>query len=391
MAIELEKLLHFAIKNNGSDLILTVGCPPSLRVDGTVRNISKRNLEKSDTQNLLKSLLKASKQQELDELGSTDFSMSFQQEAYFRGNVFRQQGHYSIVLRYLPNRLIEFNQLKLPTEVLSQVSRPRGLVLVTGPTGSGKSSTLGCLLNHINENFAKHILTIEDPIETKFTSKKSIFNQREVGEDVPSFSEALRRALRQDPDVIMVGEMRDLETIQTALRAAETGHLVMSTLHTRSASDTISRIIDAFPTDQQSTVRSQLASSLNMIISQNLVKKNGGGRVLASEVMILSHAMRHLIRDNRIHQIDSSIETSKGKGCRLFDSHLCDLTLQGLITEESAFTIAADPSSFKVQLSERKNSNDYWINAVETGEMSQNAALAACPNPKSLQLALKNA
>lgn len=246
-------------------------------------------------------------------------------------------------------------------------------------------------LNHINENSTKHIITIEDPIEVRYKSKKSFFNQREVGEDVPSFSEALKRSLRQDPDIIMVGEMRDLETIETALLAAETGHLVISTLHTKSAVDTVLRVIGAFPPDQQTLIRTQLASSLNMVVSQNLIKGFGPKRVLASEVMMLSHSIRHLIRENRIHQIPSVIETSSIEGCRLMDTHLCQLVLLGDISESAAFEQCSDPSSFQARMTDIKNKTDFWVNCVKSGQLTESAALAACPNQKSLQLALKSA
>jgi twitching motility protein PilT len=337
---------------------------------------------------LVKDLTNEKKQKELEEVGSTDFALPYRDIAVFRGSAFRQQGHVSLVLRLLPNELFSFHQLGLPDMLLEEIMRPRGLFLVTGPTGSGKSSTLASLINYVNENASKHIITVEDPIEFVHRSKKCVINQRCVGEDVPSFAEALKRALRQDPDIILVGEMRDLETIQTAIRAAETGHLVMGTLHTRSASETVHRIVDAFPADQQAMIRTQLASSLNMVLCQNLVKKIGGGRVLASEIMKVSHGMRQMIRDNRIHQIPSAMETNRGEGNRLLDTHLCDLYLKGVIKWDEAMDKATDPSTIKARLTEAKNSVEYWIGMIQTQQMALETALQQCPDAKALRAAL---
>jgi twitching motility protein PilT len=388
MAFDLGKLLDFFIENRGSDMILTVGVPPSIRLNGTIKAISKTPLQAEDTQSLVKELLKEKKQEELEAEGSTDFSMRYKGGASFRGSAFRQQGLISLVLRYLPSELITFDQLNLPNVIIDQIMRPRGLFLITGPTGSGKSSTMACLIDHLNRTAYKHIITIEDPIEFVHASQRCIVNQREVGEDVPSFSEALRRALRQDPDVILLGEMRDLETIQTALSAAETGHLVLATLHTRSASETVTRIVDAFPVDQQSSVRTQLASCLNAIICQDLLKKNSGGRVMASEVMIVNHAMRHMIRENRGHQIPSAIEIGKSEGNRLLDSHLCELYIKGDVRWEDAYERASDPTTIKARLTECRNSVEYWINLVNSKKISIQDAMKSCPEPKALQQAL---
>ena len=388
MAFDIEKLLDFIIENKGSDMILTVGVPPSIRINGTLKFISKVELTPEDTKSLVKQLTNEKKQQELEEMGSTDFAMGYRDLAVFRGSAFRQQGHMALVLRMLPNELFPFEALGLPDMVLGEIMRPRGLFLVTGPTGSGKSSTLASLINHINEHAAKHIITVEDPIEFVHRSKKSVINQRCIGEDVPSFAEALKRALRQDPDVILVGEMRDLETIQTAIRAAETGHLVMGTLHTRSAAETVHRIVDAFPADQQAMIRTQLASSLNMVLCQNLVKKIGGGRALASEVMKVSHGMRQMIRDNRIHQIPSAMETNRGEGNRLLDTHLCDLYLKGIIKWDEAMDKAIDASTIKARLTEARNSVEYWVGMVQSKQMNVQTALAQCPDQKELRAAL---
>ena len=384
MAFELGKLLDFFIENRGSDMILTVGVAPSIRINGGIKAISKTPLTADDTRSLIKELLKENKQAELEATGSTDFALRYKTGASFRGSAFRQQGMISLVLRYLPSKLVAFEDLNLPNVILEQVLRPRGLFLITGPTGSGKSSTMACLIDYVNRTTNKHIITIEDPIEYIHNSQRCIINQREVGEDVPSFSEALRRALRQDPDVILLGEMRDLETIQTALSAAETGHLVLATLHTRSASETVTRIVDAFPVDQQSAVRTQLASCLNVIICQDLLKRTSGGRVMASEIMILSHAMRHMIRENRGHQLPSAIEIGKGEGNRLLDAHLCDLYIKGEIRWEDAFERASDPSTIKARLTECRNSLEYWVNLIQNKKMSANDAMKACPDPKAL-------
>ena len=389
MAFEMGKLLEFFVESQGSDMILTVGSPPSIRISGSLKPIAKAPLTPEDCRSLVREFVPEKNREELEELGSTDFSMKYGTKATFRGNAFRQQGNMAMVLRMIPTEIFDFDRLGLPKITLDQISRPRGLFLVTGPTGSGKSTTLASLVNHINVNEAKHILTVEDPIEFYHKSQKSIVNQRMVGEDAPTFSEALRRALRQDPDVILVGEMRDLDTIQTALRAAETGHLVMSTLHTRSASETVTRIVDAFPSGQQDMVRTMLASSLNMVISQTLVKKAGGGRVCASEVMVVSHGMRQMIRDNRVHQIPSAIETNTGEGNRLLDQHLCDLYLKGDIRWEDAVDKSADPTSIKARLTELRSSVQYWMTQIELGNLKPTEALAKCPDQNGLKLALK--
>jgi len=389
MAFEMDKLLDFIVGKKGSDLILTVGSPPTLRLHGSLKPISSKPLTPEDTASLIKSILPERNKEEFDTLGSTDFSLRYSTKATFRGAAFRQQGHMALVLRLIPNALIPFEAMNLPSVLLEQAMRPRGLFLVTGPTGSGKSSTIATLVNYVNQNAEKHILTIEDPIEYYHTSAKCVVNQRSIGEDSPSFGEALKRALRQDPDIILVGEMRDLETIQTALRAAETGHLVLSTLHTRSAAETITRVVDAFPAGQQEMVRTQLASSLNVVVCQTLVKKVDGGRTLASEIMIVNHGMRQMIRDNRIHQIPSAIETSAGEGNRLLDSHLCDLFLRGEIKWADAMDRSIDATSIKARLTEVRNSLPYWLTQIDQKRISVEEAMKGCPDPKGLRAELQ--
>jgi|SaaInlStandDraft_1057018.scaffolds.fasta_scaffold37836_2 twitching motility protein PilT len=390
MAYEMDKLLDFIVEKKGSDLILTVGSPPTVRLHGTLKPISNKPLEPEDTLSLIKQIVPERNKEEFETLGSTDFSLRYSTKATFRGAAFRQQGHMALVMRLIPNELIPFEVMNLPKALLEQAMRPRGLFLVTGPTGSGKSSTIATLINHVNLNSHKHILTVEDPIEYYHSSANCVINQRAIGEDAPSFGEALKRALRQDPDLILVGEMRDLETIETALRAAETGHLVLSTLHTRSAAETISRIVDAFPAVQQEMVRTQLASSLNVVVCQTLVKKVDGGRTLASEIMVVNHGMRQMIRDNRIHQIPSALETSAGEGNRLLDNHLCDLYLRGEIKWADAMDRAIDATSIKARLTEVRNSLPYWISQIDQKRISVEEAMKSCPDPKGLRATLQN-
>src|SRR3954470_18049945 len=275
----IDKLLHAVVKQGASDLHIAVGQPPVFRLHGRMRKLETKVLEAEDSVALMKSIAPERCQRELQEKGSADFGFAFGDLARFRVSVFKQRGNISMVLRQIPNNMLKPEQLGLPDVVVKLVLRPRGLFLVTGPTGSGKSTTLASLVNYINETVDHHIITIEDPIEFYHYHKKSTVNQREVGVDVPSFSEAIRRALRQDPDVILVGEMRDLETIQAAISAAETGHVVFGTLHTNSAAKTVDRIVDAFPANMKDMIRTQLASSLVAVISQVLCKKVGGGRI----------------------------------------------------------------------------------------------------------------
>ncbi|MBF0196090.1 MAG: PilT/PilU family type 4a pilus ATPase [Planctomycetes bacterium] len=340
MSFEINKLLNFLIDSEGSDMILTVGAPPTIRIDGEMKNASKTALTEEDTTMLMESITPQRNQKELKECGSTDFAVFFEDRATFRMSAFRQQNKIAMVMRLIPRAIMSIEKLGLPGSVFKQAMRPRGLFLVTGPTGSGKTTTLATIIDHINSTSSKHIITIEDPIEFRHEHKRSIVTQREVGIDVPEFSEALRRALRQDPDVILIGEMRDLETISIALTAAETGHLVLGTLHTNSAYDTITRIVDAFPTNQQELVRIQLSNTLNMVVCQTLCKKIGGGRVPAYELMKVNSGIRNQIRENKIQQIPSSIQISRSEGNILMDDHLVELYYKGLITPEDVLARA---------------------------------------------------
>jgi twitching motility protein PilT len=322
MTILIDKLLQACVKQGASDIHIVVGQPPVFRLHGRLRKLETKVLEPDDTVALMKSIAPERSQRELQEKGSADFGFAFGELARFRVSIFKQRGNVSMVLRQIPNNMLTPQQLGLPEVCVKLVLRPRGLFLVTGPTGSGKSTTLASLVNYINENVDHHIITIEDPIEFYHWHKKSTINQREIGVDVPSFSEAIRRALRQDPDVILVGEMRDLETIQAAISAAETGHMVFGTLHTNSAQGTINRIIDAFPGNLQDQVRTQLSTSLVGIVAQTLLPKIGGGRCAAYEILVVLPGIANLIRENKTFRISSSIQTGAKFGMQLMDDAL---------------------------------------------------------------------
>jgi len=333
--IQIDRLLDTVVKQSCSDLHLTVGRPPTVRLHGGLRNLQTKTLESDDMVALMKSVTPEKNQQELQEMGSTDFGFAYGDAARFRVSVFRQRGDIAMVLRLIPNKLLTFEQIGLPTICKELIRRPRGLFIVTGPTGSGKTTSLATMLDYINMNLDRHIITTEDPIEYYHYHKKSIVNQRELGTDVPTFSESLRRALRQDPDVILVGEMRDLETIEAAIAAAETGHLVFATLHTTGASGTINRIIDAFPVDQQAQVRVQLSVALIAVLSQQLLARvDKPGRVAAYEFLVVTPAISNLIRENKTFRIDSAIQTGKKYGMQLLDDHLWSLYQKGLISAE---------------------------------------------------------
>jgi twitching motility protein PilT len=324
--IHIDRLLEACIKMGGSDIHIVVGRPPVLRVGGRLRSLDTKVLEPDDTVALMKSITPEKNQQELQEAGGTDYGFAFGDAGRFRTAVFRQKGNISMVLRLIPSSLLSFEQIGLPRVCAALCRRPRGLFLVTGPTGSGKTTTLASMINYINETLDHHIITVEEPIEYYHSHKKSVINQREVGLDVPSFSEALRRSLRQDPDVILVGEMRDLETIEAAITAAETGHLVFGTLHTTGCQGTINRIVDAFPVSQQEQIRVQLSTNLIAVLSQTLCpKKVGKGRVAAYEFMVVTPAIANLIRENKTYRIESSIQIGKNVGMQLLDDHLWQL------------------------------------------------------------------
>jgi len=329
--IQIDKVIAVAIQKEAEDIVLTVGRPPMLRLNGQLQKLNTDTLTPVDTVALMKSITPERYQQELQEEGSTDFGFSYQEQATFRVAAYRQRGQISVVLRLIPNKIRSFSELGLGAGIQELLFRPRGLILVTGPTGSGKTTTLATMIDHINETRQVHILTIEDPIEYRHRHKKSVVSQREVGVDVPSFATALRRSLRQSPDVILVGEMRDLESTQLAITASETGHLVLSTVHTQSAQSTVERIIDEFPGNQQAQIRVQLANSLLAILAQTLIPRVSGGLVAAYEVLLATPAVRHLIRDNKTFRIDSTIQTGRDRGMRLLDDHLLELYQQGII------------------------------------------------------------
>jgi twitching motility protein PilT len=346
--VNMDRLLHACVTQGASDIHLVVGRAPVLRIDGRLRSLETKVLEPDDTVALMKSITPDRNQQELQEEGGTDFGFAFGDEGRFRVSVFRQKGNISLVLRLIPSKIMTFEEIGLPKITAALCRRPRGLFLVTGTTGSGKTTTLATMVNYINENFDRHIITVEDPIEYYHTHKKSIVNQREVGVDVPSFGEALRRVLRMDPDVILVGELRDLETIEAGIRAAETGHLVFSTVHTTSAAGTITRIIDIFPVNQQEQIRIQLSSNLIAVLSQALCPlATGKGRVAAYEFMVVTPAIANLIRENKTYRIDSSIQTGKKLGMQLLDEHLWQLYDSGKIALEQMLDNSRQPGALQ--------------------------------------------
>ena len=342
--VNIDRLLQACVTMGGSDIHIAVGRPPVLRIDGRLRSLETKVLEPDDTFALMKSITPERNQQEFQEEGGTDFGFAYGEQCRFRVSVFKQKGNVGIVLRLIPSKILSFDEIGLPKICAALCRRPRGLFLVTGPTGSGKTTTLATMVNYINESIDRHIVTVEEPIEYYHSHKKSIINQREVGIDVPSFSEALRRVLRQDPDVILVGELRDLETIEAAVRAAETGHLVFSTLHTTSAAGTITRIIDVFPVNQQEQIRIQLSSNLIAVLSQALCPlATGKGRIAAYEFLVVTPAIANLIRENKTYRIDSSIQTGKRLGMQLLDDHLWQLYELGKITMAEMLDKARSP------------------------------------------------
>ncbi len=365
-SVQIDRLLDTMIKQGGSDLHLTVGKPPCIRLHGRLRELKTKVLDSEDTIALMKSIASERAQQELQEQGSCDFGFAYGDQARFRVSVFRQRGNLALVLRMIPSELMGFEKIGLPDIIKDLCRRPRGLFLVTGPTGSGKSSSLAAMINFINTNLDHHIITVEDPIEYTHNHKKSIVNQREIGGDVPSFAEATRRALRQDPDVILIGEMRDLETIEAAIRAAETGHLVFSTLHTNSAGGTINRIIDAFPVTQQNQIRVQLSASLIAVLSQSLLPvASGNGRVAAFEFLVVTPAIGNLIREGKpMSFIDSAIQTGKKYGMQLLDDHLWELYSSGRITAEDMLDKSREPGA----LLERVHRAGGTVNRTEIEE-----------------------
>ena len=351
--VEMSELLQLSVDEGASDIHLAVGSPPILRIHGSLNAIDAPVLTPDDTERLMKSITSPDHQQRVREQGGTDFGFGFGDKARFRVSVFKQKGHVGIVLRLIPSRLLSLEDIGLPPQVKELLYRPRGLILVTGPTGSGKSTTLASMLDVINRERDCHVITIEDPIEYFHSHKKSLITQREIGVDVPSFKEALKRALRQDPDVILVGEMRDLETMEAAITAAETGHLVFATLHTTGAARTVDRIVDAFPTNQQDQIRTQLSVGIVAVISQLLLVRNDKpGRVAGFEVMISTPSIQALIRDNKTYRITSDIQTGAKYGMITLDAHLMALYQAGRIQYEDLITKSQDPESVVQKLKE---------------------------------------
>ena len=339
----IDKLLSAQVKQGASDLHITVGQPPVLRISGRLQRLKTKVLEPADTMALMKSITPDRCQQEFQETGTTDFGFAFGDQARFRVSVFRQKGNVAIVLRQIPVEMLSMEQLGIPPVFKELILRPRGLILVTGPTGSGKTTSLAAMVDYINGIIDHHIITIEDPIEFYHNHRKSTINQREVGTDVTSFSEAIRRALRQDPDVILVGELRDLETIEAAITAAETGHVVFGTLHTSSAAGTINRIIDVFPTNQQDQIRTQLASAIIGILAQQLIPRIGGGRVAAFETLVVTPGIANLIRENKVFRITSAIQTGAKHGMKLLDDNLFEHWQNEVGTKEDVLGKANSP------------------------------------------------
>jgi twitching motility protein PilT len=344
--MDIGELLAFSVKNGASDLHLSAGLPPMIRVDGDVRRINVPPMQHKDVHDLVYDIMNDKQRKDYEEFLECDFSFEIPGLARFRVNAFNQNRGAGAVFRTIPSTILSLEDLKAPGIFKDISDYPRGVVLVTGPTGSGKSTTLAAMVNHKNENEYGHILTIEDPIEFVHQSKKCLINQREVHRDTLGFNEALRSALREDPDTILVGEMRDLETIRLALTAAETGHLVFGTLHTSSAAKTIDRIVDVFPADEKDMVRAMLSESLRAVISQTLLKKNGGGRVAAHEIMIGTPAIRNLIRENKIAQMYSAIQTGQQFGMQTLDQCLQQLVQKGLVSRVDARAKAVNKELF---------------------------------------------
>lgn len=352
--IHIDRLLETVVKKGASDLHITVGRPPVIRLHGHMRSLETKVLEPEDTIALMKSITPDRNQQELQEEGGTDYGFAFGDAARFRVAVFKQKGNVALVLRQIPNRLLTFDQIGLPNICRALCRRPRGLFLVTGPTGSGKTTTLATMLDYVNSTLDRHIVTMEDPIEYYHNHKKSVINQREIGVDVPSFAEALRRVLRQDPDVILVGEFRDLETIAAGIAAAETGHLVFATLHTTGCQGTINRIIDAFPNQQQDQIRVQLSTNLIASLSQALLPRIPKGMVAAYEFMVITPAISNLIRENKTFRIDSAIQTGKKFGMQLLDEHLWALYEQGTVSAEDCVDRSRNPGVMQDKIDAHK-------------------------------------
>ena len=345
--MDIAELLTFSVKNKASDLHLSAGLPPMIRVDGDIRRINIPDLDHKEVHALIYDIMNDKQRKDYEEFLETDFSFDLPGVARFRVNAFNQERGAAAVFRTIPSEVLSLEDLNAPKFFEELCKKPRGLVLVTGPTGSGKSTTLAAMVDHINANDYAHILTVEDPIEFVHESKKCLINQREVHRDTQSFNNALRSALREDPDIILVGEMRDLETIRLALSAAETGHLVFGTLHTTSAAKTIDRIIDVFPAAEKDMIRSMLSESLQAVISQTLLKKIGGGRIAAHEIMVGTSAIRNLIREAKVAQMYSAIQTGRKEGMQTLDQNLKEQVDKGYITAKTAMVKAVNKNIFR--------------------------------------------
>jgi len=349
--IDMKELLERVVEEGASDLHICVGCPPTIRVDGRLVPLEMPPLVAADTEKFVRSTTSDQNQEKVRSRGGVDFGFSFGDRARFRVSVYKQKGSFAMALRLIPSRMMTLEEIGLPPMIKNLLYTPRGLILITGPTGCGKTTTLAAMLNVINQEKDCHILTIEDPIEYYHDHSKAIVTQREVEVDVPDFHEAVVRGLRQDPNVILVGEMRDLATMEAAIRAAETGHLVFSTLHTTGAGRTVDRIIDAFPVGQQAQVRSQLSQSIVAVISQLLlVRASGRGRIAAFEIMIATPSIQNLIRENKTFRIQSDIQTGSRFGMKTMDMSLMELYRKGTISQESMMAAAQDPEQILIQL-----------------------------------------
>jgi twitching motility protein PilT len=348
--VQIDKLLATVIQLKASDLHISVGQPPVIRHHGRMRRLEVKVLDSDDTTALMKAITPDRCQQELAEVGGSDFAIEYVDGNRFRCAIFKQRGTIGMVLRRIPSQFLTFEQIGMPDAVRSLIVRPRGLILVTGPTGSGKTTTLASMINFINDNYDRHIITLEDPIEYQHKHKRSTVNMREIGVDVPDFKEGIRRALRMDPDIILVGEMRDLATIHAAIEAAETGHIVFGTLHTSGAASTINRIIDVFPKDQQDQVRTQLSTALIGVISQAILPKKPEGLVAAFEMMVVTDAIQNLIRENKVYRIDSSIQTGRKYGMFLLDDNLFGLWKNGLVDKEEILLKAKKPAELAAKI-----------------------------------------
>ncbi len=351
-SVLIDKLLTTVIQLKASDLHITVGQPPVIRHHGRMRRLDTKVLEQDDTTGLMKSITPDRCQQELQEKGGSDFAIEFTDGVRFRVAIFKQRGNIGMVMRRIPSQFLSFEQIGMPDAIKRLITRPRGLLLVTGPTGSGKTTSLASMVNFINQNYDRHIITLEDPIEYFHKHSKCTVNQREIGVDVPDFKEGIRRALRMDPDIILVGEMRDLETIHAAIEAAETGHIVFGTLHTSGASSTINRIIDVFPKEQQDQIRTQLSTAMIGVLSQALMPRKPEGLVAAYEMLVMTPAIQNLIRENKTYRIDSSIQTGRKYGMFLLDESLFKLWRDGQVDKEEVLMRASKPTDLAAKIAQ---------------------------------------